>query len=222
MEPRDKWIRIGAAKILLAGLVFSAACAPHHARYSVELGDVIQPVESVEPHGEVQINDNKVACGNDLFSALWSFGWTSVDLVLTNLSEETIRIIWDECVFVDPYGSCHHIIPSEILYRDVYEHVKPAKVPAGCTVIERLIPRDNVRFLQSGWTELPYLPKQSTGELDEFRAQVLSYLGKEMQVLLAIEVDHQLVEYRFVFEIVDADVLRGTVESVSKVEKRQL
>jgi len=50
----------------------------------------------------------------------------------------------------------------------------------------------------------------------------LSYLGKEMQVLLAIEGDHQLVEYRFVFEIVDADVLRGTVESVSKVEKRQL
>jgi hypothetical protein len=198
---------------VIACLIVISGCATHMASYTINLGKVVDPAQGVNRFGETQIMESKEECKNELFHASWDLKWTSVGLRLVNVSDTTLYIHWDECVFVDTSGACHHVIPSEILYRDYYESVKSAKVPPGCMANVRLVPRDNIRFTANGWDEVPYLPKTSTGYSNKFTSIVKAYVGKSIQVLLTVESDNELYDYHYVFDIIDSKVLKVRSES---------
>ena len=198
------------AFVLVAGLV--GGCAAPLARYSFKIDKVIEPPNAVEEFSMVEIGTEAVTCQNRLFSIAWTFEWSSVDLVLQNLTDEPLRVDWDECVLVDPSGACHHIVPSEIRYIDNYASVKAAKVLGHCSAVARIIPRDNIRYGLYGWTEVPYLPKQTFGDRGKFRELVHSYKGKTIKVLLAVEYGGIPYEYQFDFEIVDTALRASSVK----------
>ena len=103
-------------------------CSPHHAYYSVQLDEILEPSNAVEIYSPVEIGSSKVACGNDLFWTSWSFDWTSVDLRLENRTDQTLRFIWDEGVFVDADGDCYHLVTSAVgSFQSVFGPIKPAK-----------------------------------------------------------------------------------------------
>ena len=199
--------------LVIACMVAMSGCSPQLASYTFKLGEVTDPPQSVVRFGETEILNSKVTCKNELFHASWSFEWTSVGLELANISDTTLYIQWDECVFVDTNGACHHVIPSEILYRDYYDSVKPAKVPPGSMADVRLVPRDKIRFTANGWDEVPYLPKSSPRYDGNFASIVESYVGKSIQVLLSVEADGELYDYHYVFDIIQSGVFNAKVEN---------
>ena len=200
-------MKYAAVVVWLTLTVISTGCS-YYAGYTVELSEVRGPSPADDSHGVSVVHENKVECSNDVFTVEWGFDYSSVNLSFVNNRDATVKIIWDECVFVDPKGNSHHIIPSEVLYSHYYESIKPSKIPGQCGLNVSLIPRDNIRYTSDGWRELAFLPQKSVWNKDGFLERVESYIGKNIQVLLAMECESMTYEYRYIFDITDAGIIK--------------
>ena len=163
-------------KSLVMTVVVIAVCSgcSHYAGYTLELSNVVEQPDASAVFGELAVHDDKVSCSTTAFDITWAFDYSRVGMTYENTWPSSTRILWDECVFVGPDGNSHHVIPSEVLYRDYYESVKPSKVPSDCKVTVALIPRDNIRFTGSGWNELPFLPYSTNGSKKIFMNRIES------------------------------------------------
>ena len=81
---------------------------------------------------------------------------------ILNLSDNTLRIIWDEAAFVDVNGSTSKIIHSGIKYNEIEKAQIPSIIVKGSKISDIAIPTNNIEYNKKlGWNiKKMFKPKQ--------------------------------------------------------------
>lgn len=74
---------------------------------------------------------------------------------LANRSSVAIKIIWDECAFVDQAGRSHRVIHEGVRLLDRDKSVAPSLVPPGASIRDMFYPASYVSWTGSKWDHAP-------------------------------------------------------------------
>ena len=107
---------------------------------------------------------------------------------MENKSDNSIKIIWDEAVYIDEDNTSRKVFHSGVKYEDG-EKAQPLTVIAKKTKINDLVaPVDNIYYASGGW-----------GIRSLFSVQKSA--GKTVKILLPIQIQETINEYIFSFKI---------------------
>jgi|SRR3989344_826908 len=109
-------------------------------------------------------------------------------LEIKNKSENKIKIIWDDCLFVDPLGTSHKVISSNTRYLARNESQPPTTILPETTFQDIISNVDNIFFEGSppSWVNLGIL-RNGFGPMYDAKSIAGSYVGKPMKLLIVIE-----------------------------------
>lgn len=176
--------------------VILASCRTYYQEdiYKVRLREVEQPENVKEQYSKSKItifaeeNETKNSYEDDFIKIIWLPALTEFSFTLENKSDNSIKIIWDEAVYIDEDNSSRKVIHSGVKYIDG-EKAQPPTVIAKKTKINDLVtPVDNFYYVSGGW-----------GNLSLFSVQKSA--GKTVKILLPIQIQETINEYIFSFKI---------------------
>ena len=173
--------------------VILASCGAYYQDiYKVRLREVEQPENVKEQYSKSKItifaeeNETKNSYEDDFIKIIWLPALTEFSFTLENKSDNSIKIIWDEAVYIDEDNSSLKVMHSGVKYVDG-EKAQPLTVIAKKTKINDLVaPVDN-SYYSDGWISLPLFSVQSA--------------GKTVKILLPIQIQETINEYIFSFKI---------------------
>ena len=163
--------------------------------YKVRLREVEQPENVKEQYSKSKItifaeeNETKNSYEDDFIKIIWRPALTEFSFTLENKSDNSIKIIWDEAVYIDEDNSSLKVMHSGVKYVDG-EKAQPLTVIAKKTKINDLvIPVDNIhQYSDGGWYKSPLFSVQKSAE-------------KTVKILLPIQIQETINEYIFSFKI---------------------
>ena len=144
-------------------------------------GKMVEDVENTTLISYVdKVIDILIVGGEDKFS-----------FVLKNISDNSIKIIWDEAVFVNFDGSSSKVMHSGIKYSQRESHQPATVIIKGAKLEDVVIPTCNIRYstILEEWVEdsmYPSKPNQEPGEL---------------RLMIPIQIKDVINEYTFVFDV---------------------
>lgn len=186
--------------VLLAAIL--ASCVLYYLTeiYKVRLREVEQPENVKEQYSKSKItifaeeNETKNSYEDDFIKIIWLPALTEFSFTLENKSDNSIKIIWDEAVYIGEDSSSLKVIHSGVKYVDG-EKAQPPTVIAKKTKINDLVtPVDNIyysdpsKYFSGGWRKLPLFSVQKSA-------------GKTVKILLPIQIQETINEYIFSFKI---------------------
>lgn len=125
----------------------------------------------------------------------------TINAKITNKSEKTIRLIWDEAVYIDNNRKVSRAIHTDVLAIDRQKTIIPTVIPAGTYVEIRIVPEENIywcssssQYSSSGWRIRNLFTPSPGNSLREFS-------GERFAIIVPVEVGEEIIEYRFEFEI---------------------
>ena len=134
-----------------------------------------------------------------------------VGYALANLSDNTIRIPWDEVVYIDADRVANRVMHSGIKYSDRNASQPATVIPKGTSVSDFVMPTENVywnelsyadnNYFPGAWEEIPLFPQYGSREDASFS----DFPGKTVSIVMPIIVQDTAREYIFTFEINDLD-----------------
>ena len=189
--------------------VILASCGIYYREediYKVRLREVEQPENVKEQYSKFKItilaeeNETKNSYEDDFIKIIWIPALTKFSFTLENKSDNSIRIIWDEAVYIDEDTSSRKVTHSGVNYADG-EKAQPLTVIAKKTKINDLvIPVDNIyyvnpsKYSSGGWHKRPLFSAQKSA-------------GKTVKILLPIQIQETINEYIFSFKINHTTIL---------------
>ena len=109
-------------------------CQSFRAYYDIGLTEVERPALAKERYGEQKITKareegvEKYYFEDELVKILWLPSSSNVSFNLTNKTDHSIKIIWDEAVYVDTIGVSHRVMHSGVKYMDRSNSQPPSVV----------------------------------------------------------------------------------------------
>jgi len=134
----------------------------------------------------------------------WNNSTTSMEFVLYNKTEQSMKILWDESVYVNVDGVNNRVMHSGIKFIDRNGPQPPSVIIRKGKWEDTLVPVDNVEWLEgsSKWHAKPlFHSSQRGGTIEDFQKSVDPLIGKTVQVLLALEIAGFVNDYIFTFRI---------------------
>lgn len=187
------------------------SCMMYTGIYKVGLQEVESPKNIKEQFGEIKVVNfqdagvTKYSYEDGLIKIIWLPLSTQFSFTLTNKTEHSMKIIWDEAVYVDENGSSQKVFHSGVKYTDRNASLPPTTVVRGAKIDDLIMPTENVYFVSGqygGWREMP-LFKNSAMSAEELNTLKDSYIGKVVKILLPIKIEETTNEYLFTFKIED-------------------
>lgn len=176
--------------------------------YNVGLSKVETPKSKNDRYGETIITNLgskdtlKYRYEDNYIDITWTISIKQFDFRLKNKSDNNLKIIWDETVYIDVDGSSNKIIHAGVKYVDK-NSPQPASIVAKKAYIDdTIIPTKNIYMnnIYSGWQEKAFLPiYASTKEVLLRDSQ--KYIGKQIRIILPIQIEETINEYEFVFDV---------------------
>lgn len=115
-------------------------------------------------------------------------GYSGFNITMENKSSETARFIWDEAVYVDPFGRASGVGSGQQRMIDTGKSERPAVIPPGTRMTDLIVPTSNV----VGSDLAPFL----------YEAQLTPDLnGREMRLILPVEIGSRKQSYTMVFQV---------------------
>jgi hypothetical protein len=156
------------------------------ANAKVQYGDIqlvrVQSGDTVKYHFE-----------DSLLSVVWMPTDEQVYFWLDNKSQHTLKLNWDETVFVYPSGVSARVMHEGVKYLDRNSSQPPSVIPRGGSLVDCLNPTDRVYFGYSAWHTLPYVHP--------------SDVGKDFRIVVPLQVEGVTNEYTFQFHVNSVDSL---------------
>lgn len=153
------------------------------------------------------IKGNPMGFSDENFSFLFEMG-KSLQLDITNKTPKTVKVIWDESVFIFNNGVSDKIVTGSTKVADRTRSITSSIIPSKSRLNEALIPLSKINIGSRGYYSydslMPYrMPTTANWEeVDELRDIVQKLEGADLpDVLLTIEVDGKKTEYFFDFYI---------------------
>jgi hypothetical protein len=182
--------------------------------YVIRLAEVERPASARQRYGEqviTQVPDTgaaRYAFEDNLVRIVWVATSKRIHFDLTNKTQYSVRIPWDEVAFVDTAKQSHPVMHVGVKYTDCSASKPPSVVVQRGSVSDVMIPCSNVEFSLGDWRVNGFLPDQ--GDLavspDSILASIKPEIGKRVQVLLPLQIQDVTNEYLFTFEVVDVRV----------------
>jgi hypothetical protein len=137
---------------------------------------------------------------------------TDISMVMKNNSNSTIKINWDECLFIK------NDIPSRVMhsgvkFTDRNSSMPPSIVPKNTLHTDIIVPTDNVYWREGyysqygsspgGWEKKDILPTSSTS------------VGDKVSLFMPISVGPTTKEYNFNFQVKDSKTEYKQVKEVN-------
>ncbi len=190
--------------ILALALTILTSCGGIKGNYAVPMMKVENTINfkgdiSTKPNGSRTESYYK----DDLISIVWMFRKNDIWFSLRNKSEKTMEIIWDKAVYVDEYGVSNKVIHSGVKYKEREKTQLPTVVASESAIIDYLIPVDKVFFIEGkygGWS-IYNLLRSSHSDDEAMLYYNEKYKDARLKVLLPLQIDNNLIEYTFVFEL---------------------
>lgn len=123
----------------------------------------------------------------------WYFEDTYFKFNITNESNQTMQILWDDISIVNIDNTSSKAFHSGIKYINRNEHQIPTSIPKGAEYSDLLMPIDNVYYsTYSGeWKERDLIPKSLKSKVD----------GTTMKVVMPFKIGNRKYEYTFIFNV---------------------
>jgi len=214
--------------------------------YDVSLVEVERPAKAKERYGEQTIisteeNNYSYAFEDDMMKILWNVHPRGLSFFMTNKTEYSIRIIWDEAAYVDEKNVSQKIMHSGIKYIDKDKSQSPSAIVRRGAFSDEIIPTEKIHYAgQAGWIVEPLLPYWGDSLITRdfsvydpldlgvhlvatiitFRSQEVvvmrgnKVVDKTIQVLLPIQIEGVINDYIFIFKV------NGYEEKIFLVEKK--
>jgi hypothetical protein len=204
-----KTIMIASLLLLMFG------CVSYRALYDISLSEVERPTNAKERYGDQKIisfeeeGKTKFSFEDKMVKVIWIPISTQFLFRLTNKTDHSIKIIWDEAVYVDENGMSKRIMHSGVKYTDRNNPQPPTTIVRGATISDLIFPTDNVYWVSGqygGWRETPLFPNSSITSAQEITDKAKQYVGKSVQVLLPLKIEDVVNEYIFSFKINDVQI----------------
>lgn len=178
--------------------------------YDIDLSKVENPKNKSERYGETSIKkigtdkDLKYQFVDDNIDISWTIGNTKFGFVLQNKTDHTIKIIWDDAVFIDTDGSSNRVMHAGIKYTEKENPQTPSVIARGSFIEDMVLPTKNV-YLETnpyiyGWKEQYYLPVLNKNKETLF-SQAQSVIGGNIKIILPIQIEDVVNDYTFEFDI---------------------
>lgn len=172
--------------------------------YDVALKTVESPSNSKIKYGETKVVKidqdglSKYQYEDDYIKIFWYVSAKQFNFDLTNKSDYTIRLNWDDMAYVDPDGNTRRVMHSGVKFIDRNNSQPSSVLPKNASLSDVLMPTDNIYYSSSlGWIESPLFPKYSDNET----AQTSPVLGKTVRIIFPIIIQDVINEYVFEFII---------------------
>lgn len=194
-------------KLLLLSIVLfglSSCGAFKFTTYDVSLAKVEIPQNVKEKYGttDVVILDESGKTNykyeNDLFNILWYATRSQLNFSIKNKSDYSIKILWDEAVFIDQNGKTGRVMHDGIKYIDRNNSMPASVIPKGTSLDDMIVPTSNVYYSSgSGWrtSDLLYVDQ------NVLKSNPSAYEGVTIKVLLPLEIEGVKNEYTFEFDV---------------------
>ena len=111
---------------------------------------------------------------------------------LTNISDHTIRIIWDEAVFVNFDGKTSKVIHNSTRYIDRFKEQQPTVIIKGATTNDVAVPVCTIRDGSDGVEVYSIYPDPYLRD---------KFIGSTFRLMLPIQIKDTVNEYIFTFEL---------------------
>jgi len=175
--------------------------------YDIGLTEVDRPEDARERYGESNIltleeeGKNKYSYEDQLIKIIWLPTAKQFNFVLENKSDHSIKIIWDEAVYVDGNGSSEKVMHSGVKFSEKNNSQPATVVVKNAKIDDLIMPSKNVYYVSGqygGWRTLPLFSNPSTDNIE-----ISSSVGKEVRILLPLEIENTVNEYIFSFKVND-------------------
>lgn len=189
---RSGYSKIGDGPAEYAQYRFKVAKSGH---YIATLNKVEKPSNSAIRFGKTTvIKDEKVSkfsYVDNVIEIIIFATSTEFSFELKNVSTNSIKIIWDEAVFVDANGSTSKIMHVGTKYSERNSAQPPTTVIKGAKIEDVATPTDRVYYSESlkEWTSESMMPKEP------------KLKDKQIQLMLPIQIKDVVNEYIFVFDL---------------------
>jgi len=199
------------ALFLFCMTALMTSCMIYTGVYKVGLQEVESPKNIKEQFGETKVVNfqdqgvTKYSYEDGLIKIIWLPLSTQFSFSLVNKSDHSIKIIWDDAVYVNENGSSQKVFHAGVKYTDRNNSQPPTTIVKGASIDDLVMPTDNVYFSSGqygGWTDLP-LFKNRAATPEELNTLKDSYVGKTVKILLPIKIEETTNEYLFTFKIED-------------------
>ncbi len=147
-----------------------------------------------------------------------SFSITNAEIVffITNLSSESIKIIWDEAS-ISKFGFGQKIMHKGVKYSERTGFQLPTTIPPNVSIEEFVLPVDNVYWregyygrygsMPGRWERYDLLPTDDMNK-ENFKNTILSSKGQKIILYLPIESAGIKKTYSFTFEVIDVSPIQ--------------
>lgn len=176
--------------------------------YQLGLQEVERPSDAKERYGESTIvnfeedGDVKYRYEDDMIEIVWLPLPSEFAFELNNKTDHSIKIIWDEAVFVDSDGTSGKVMHTGVKFTDRNNTQPPSVVVKKAKLSDIVVPTKNVYYstYSSGWNQSNIF-KSFASTTEELEVIAKENTGKEVRILLPLEIQNTVNEYIFTFKV---------------------
>lgn len=178
--------------------------------YKVGLSNVEAPADAKRQYGQTKIvslekeGKTNYRYEDDYLDVTWYVGRTQLAFGLKNKSGHSIKIPWDDVVYINVNGQSGRVMHSGVKYIDRNSSQPASVVPKGASLNDVIIPTDNIYYVSGkygGWSELDLFNFKI--DLSNFDISKQAVVGQSIRILLPVVMEGVKNEYVFEFKIQD-------------------
>ncbi len=174
--------------------------------YHAVLTRVEKPEDATDRYGETKVvkedGINKYYYYDNIIGLVIFADYQEFIFKLLNNSNHTLKLIWDEAVFVDLDGKTSKVMHKGVKYSEREKSQTPSVIIKGANIEDVASPIDKVYYFEG--IHLPYTGK-TIGNGWKTKSMLPSlFVGKEpgeIRLMLPIQVKDVINEYTFVFKL---------------------
>lgn len=142
---------------------------------------------------------------DSLIQTAWLVGQSKFNFELTNATASSIKLVWNDVVYVDKFGNVSKVMHKGIKYMDRENSQQDSNIPAGGKLDDAALPNTNVRWSSSlgEWIEEPlFVAYIKKSELEKVKQ---STIGKTIKLIIPLIIGEDTYEYTFSFTVKDVN-----------------
>lgn len=175
---------------IMSVLILSSCTPIWQTKYKMNLSEVEVSGILVQ---DLQKQDNNYTFEDENIKANFIINTEFIDFSILNKTNTTIRILWDNAVFVDIDNNSSKIVHSGIRFIDSANTQIPTVIVKQTKINDSIIPADNIDSFSNIY---PLISEKLTKE---------QIINSKIKVYLPIEINNTIKEYLFTFTITDVE-----------------
>jgi hypothetical protein len=146
--------------------------------------------------------DSSLSVYEDNFIKIkWRYGVSQFEFDLTNKSDQTIKLLWDDAVFISLDNETNRVFHRGVKIIDRESPQSPSSIYKNSTLADLVAPSSYTRYVSGqygGWRSSPLIPV-TQGAFANKIDYLKEFIGKTMRVVLPLKINDETSEYVFSF-----------------------